>query len=156
MMPLMRFALRLLAISLLFPLLTQCGFKSAPESKAVTGPFDNRGNYIEAWVNQPDKWYKPNTPSKKKKPKTTVAKKDSTPKPEIAVVKPITPRPKPVVVKPRPKPKPKPVKVRHKVKKGDTLSGLARKYGSSISKIKKANNIKGTIIRLGQTLTIPK
>ncbi len=77
-------------------------------------------------------------------------------RPEIAVVKPITPRPKPVVVKPKPRPKPKPVKVRHKVKKGDTLSGLARKYGSSISKIKKANNIKGTIIRLGQTLTIPK
>jgi len=46
--------------------------------------------------------------------------------------------------------------VRHTVKKGDTLSGLASRYGSSVSKIKAANRISGTVIRLGQTLTIPK
>lgn len=161
----MRFALRILAPALLFPLLTQCGTKTAPATNAVTGPFDSRGNYIEDWVYQPDKWYKPSSPSeKKKKPNTTFAKKDTTPPPEIAVVKPTETRPDPVVskpapkpvVKPKPKPKPKPVTVRHTVRKGDTLSGLARKYGSTVSKIQSANGIRGTVIRLGQTLTIPK
>lgn len=157
----MRFALRLLALPLLFPLLTQCGTKTAPATNAVTGPFDSQGNYIEDWVDQPDRWYKPSTPSERaKKPSTTVAKRETTPPPEIAVVRPVEPRPETVVVKPKPKPqpkpKPKPVTVRHTVKKGDTLSGLARKYGSSISKIQSANRIKGSVIRLGQTLTIPK
>ncbi len=156
----MRFALRLPVIFLLVPLLTQCGTKTAPESKAVTGPFDSQGNYIEDWVYQPDKWYKPDTPSEKKKktPRTVVAKKEPTPPPQIPVVRPPEPRPAPVVVKPKPKPKPipKPVTVRHTVKRGDTLTGLARKYGSSVSKIQRANNLRGTVIRLGQTLTIPK
>jgi len=153
----MCFALRLLAPALLLPLLTQCGTTTAPATNAVTGPFDSRGNYIEDWVYQPDKWYRPSSPSERRKPNTVVAKKETTPPPEIAVVK---PRPQATVTKPTPKPvvkpKPKPVTVRHTVRKGDTLSGLARKYGSSVSKIQSANNIRGTVIRLGQTLTIPK
>lgn len=159
----MCFALRLLAPALLLPLLTQCGTKSAPATNAVTGPFDSRGNYIEDWVYQPDKWYKPSSPSERRKPNTVVAKRETTPPPQIAVVKPspqpsaTKPTPKPVVkVTPKPKPKPKPVTVRHTVRKGDTLSGLARRYGSSVSKIQSANNVRGTVIRLGQTLTIPK
>lgn len=113
-------------------------------------------------MDQPDRWYKPNSPTEKSKPKpkTAIAKNEPTPPTEIAVVSPTEPRPQPVVTKPKPKPtpkpKPKPVTVRHTVKKGDTLSGLARKYGSTISKIQSANRIKGSVIRLGQTLTIPK
>jgi len=161
----MRFALRLLAICFLAPLFTQCGTTSAPETNVVTGPFDSRGNYIEDWVDQPDKWYRPSRPSGgKKKATTVVAKKEITPLPEIAVVSQVQTRPKPVTATlkpkpkatPKPKPKPKPVTVRHTVKKGDTLSGLSRKYGTSISKIQSANKIKGSVIRLGQTLTIPK
>lgn len=161
----MRFALRLLAICFLVPLFTQCGETTAPVTNVVTGPFDDRGNYIEDWVDHPDRWYRPSTPSGgKKKPATTVAKKETMPPPEIAVVSQVqtrpelvtaTPKPKPKAT-PKPKPKPKPVTVRHTVKKGDTLSALARKYGTSISKIQSANNIKGSVIRLGQTLTIPK
>ena len=170
----MSFAFRKLAPLLLLPLLTQCGTTSAPETAAVTGPFDSRGNYIEDWVDQPDKWYKPIGRGTQTKTPPLIAKTSPLPtrqienfvpnpvrppgvapsRPEMTVVK-VTPRPTPKV-KPKPKPKPKPVIVRHTVRRGDTLSGLARRYGSSISKIKAANRISGSIIRLGQTLVIPK
>lgn len=165
----MHFALQLLVICFLVPLFTQCGSTSAPVTNVVTGPFDERGDYIEDWADQPDKWHRPPAPyGSKKKTITTVIKKEFTPPPEIVVVSPIqtrpesvttTPKPKPkpaAVSKPKPKPDPKPVAARHTVKKGDTLSSLARKYGSSVSKIQAANGIKGSVIRLGQTLTIPK
>ncbi len=166
MIPPMRFVARSLIATLLLPLFTQCGSKSAPDTNAVTGPFDNRGDYIEDWADSPEKWYHPK--AEKKKSKSRIAKKENTPPPRTEAPRPTlgptptveAPKPKPVVVKPKPqpkpKPKPKPVVVRHTVRKGDTLSGLARKYGSSISKIKSANRISGTVIRLGQTLTIPK
>ena len=76
------------------------------------------------------------------------------------------PKPKPVAYtpppKPKPKPKPTPVKpkapppARHLVVKGDTLYNISRRYGASISSIQRANGIKGTTIRLGQTLLIPR
>ena len=72
------------------------------------------------------------------------------------------PKPKPrPVVKPKPKPKPKPVKVtpkitRHTVRKGDSLYAIAKRYGTSVGAIQKANRIKGTVIRPGQSLVIPR
>jgi nucleoid-associated protein YgaU len=45
---------------------------------------------------------------------------------------------------------------RHTVKKGDTLSSIARRYGSSVSKIKAANGLKSDMIRDGRTLVVPK
>lgn len=45
---------------------------------------------------------------------------------------------------------------RHTVKKGDSLSSIAKKYGSSVSAIQKANGIKGTLIRDGRSLVVPK
>lgn len=45
---------------------------------------------------------------------------------------------------------------RHTVKKGDTLSSIARRYGSSVSKIKAANGLKSDIIRDGRTLVVPR
>lgn len=45
----------------------------------------------------------------------------------------------------------------HKVVRGDTLSGIARKYGTTVDAIAKANNIANVnLIRVGQVLTIPK
>lgn len=41
------------------------------------------------------------------------------------------------------------------VKSTDTLWGLARKYGTSVEKIKAANGLKGNTIRTGATLRIP-
>lgn len=46
--------------------------------------------------------------------------------------------------------------VRHTVRSGDTLSGIARRYGSSVSKIKSANGLRSDLIRPGQTLSVPK
>ena len=43
----------------------------------------------------------------------------------------------------------------YKVQGGDTLSGIARKHGTSIGQIKAANNLSSDIIRIGQELIIP-
>ncbi|SFA70738.1 peptidoglycan endopeptidase LytF [Bacillus sp. cl95] len=42
------------------------------------------------------------------------------------------------------------------VQGGDSLSVIAKKYGISIEQIKEANNLVSDVIRVGQTLTIPK
>ncbi len=57
--------------------------------------------------------------------------------------------------KPVAKAKPKSQSKRYLVKKGDSLSVIASRTGSSVSAIKRANGISGTLIRAGQTLTIP-
>lgn len=44
----------------------------------------------------------------------------------------------------------------HKVKKGETLGQIAEKYGVGLSKLKKANGIKGNNIQIGQSLKIPQ
>ena len=44
----------------------------------------------------------------------------------------------------------------HKVRKGDTLSEIAQQYGVSVGDIKRENQLKGDLIRIGQTLTIPQ
>ncbi|MBX2846674.1 MAG: N-acetylmuramoyl-L-alanine amidase [Acidiferrobacterales bacterium] len=44
---------------------------------------------------------------------------------------------------------------KHKVSRGDTLSEIAEKYGTSTSKIMQANNMRSQAVMLGQTLTIP-
>lgn len=43
----------------------------------------------------------------------------------------------------------------HKIKKGETLSAIARKYGLTVSKIKKANNLRSDKINAGSKLLIP-
>jgi membrane-bound lytic murein transglycosylase D len=44
---------------------------------------------------------------------------------------------------------------KYKVRSGDTLGGVAEKHGVRISSLKSANNISGSSIKIGQTLTIP-
>ena len=44
---------------------------------------------------------------------------------------------------------------KYTVVKGDTLSAIARKKGTSVSKIKAANGLSSDLIRLGQSLKIP-
>ena len=44
----------------------------------------------------------------------------------------------------------------HKVKRGETLGEIAEKYGVGLSKLKKANGIKGNNIQIGQSLKIPR
>ncbi|MCM2448074.1 MULTISPECIES: N-acetylmuramoyl-L-alanine amidase AmiB [Rahnella] len=45
---------------------------------------------------------------------------------------------------------------KHKVKRGDTLSAIASKYGVSMNDIRTANHMKSGEVQLGQTLTIPQ
>ena len=43
----------------------------------------------------------------------------------------------------------------HTVRSGDTLYGLARRYGTSVSQIQQANNLRSTTLRVGQRLQMP-
>ena len=49
---------------------------------------------------------------------------------------------------------PQPSKVYYTVKRGDTLSGIALKYRTSVRKIKKWNGLRSNKIRIGQKLQI--
>jgi len=44
----------------------------------------------------------------------------------------------------------------HTIKSGDTLGGIARKYGTTVAKLKAANGLKSDLIRAGKTLKIPR
>lgn len=121
-----------------------------------TGPFDSRGNYIESWADNPSKWNGrsvPTTPAPQEKPTQVAQVTQHTPPPVVQA----SPRPTQVVKpKPTPKPKPKPSTRYHTVRKGDTLYGLSKRYGTTVGAIQKANGIKGSVIRLGQRLKIPR
>ena len=45
---------------------------------------------------------------------------------------------------------------KHKVRSGESLSLLAQRYKISVAKIKSANNLKSNVLRIGQTLKIPR
>jgi LysM repeat protein len=45
---------------------------------------------------------------------------------------------------------------RYTVKSGDTLSQIAQKHNTTVSRIAKANNLRSFIIRVGQSLKIPR
>lgn len=122
-----------------------------------TGPFDSRGNYREDWVDDPSKWTKPG--SRHQADDLPVIAKNEEPPPNatpLAPGRPSTSRPAAVKPTPKPKPKPKPTTTRYTVKKGDTLSGIASRYGSSVTLIRRANGISGSLIHPGQRLVVPK
>jgi penicillin-insensitive murein endopeptidase len=48
-----------------------------------------------------------------------------------------------------------PPTVRHKVRRGETLGSLARRYGTSASAIRAANGLRGSQLRAGRSYTIP-
>lgn len=107
---------------------------------------------------QPPQNANPLPPSK---PTPVISQTTVTPKPAVTpVTTTATTKPKPVAAKPKPKPvvkaKPKPKSSTYVVKKGDSLSVIASRTGSSVSAIKSANGISGTLIRPGQALKIPK
>ncbi|MDX1661584.1 MAG: LysM peptidoglycan-binding domain-containing protein, partial [Gemmatimonadota bacterium] len=43
----------------------------------------------------------------------------------------------------------------HRVRPGETLTRIARRYGVSVTALKRANDLRGDVIRVGQRLTIP-
>ncbi len=46
-------------------------------------------------------------------------------------------------------------KVRYTIARGDTLSGIASRYGVATSRIRAANGLRSDVIRVGQTIVIP-
>lgn len=50
---------------------------------------------------------------------------------------------------------PRPTTVWHKVRPGETLGHIAQRYGTTVAAIQRANGLRGTYIRAGQTLRIP-
>jgi len=178
--------LRHISISLLAVVLAACshdGQKMKPEisdyNPPGTGPFDSQGNYVESWADRPSKWRARSVPkppsslaSAKKKAKKSKPAAQQKPKPQPpAIAANATPLPPPKSTpkvastpKPKPKPKPKPTRVKPKrpapirvtVKKGDTLWGIARRYKSSVTAIKKASGLKGDVIKPGQKLVVPR
>lgn len=159
------------------------------------GPFDSRGNYVEAWADTPSKWtrrtfskdaapdaddatllaandsppsnmtpvttttstratevtrLKPSTSSTSStKPRTTAVTSSTAAKPKTsATAAKTTVKSKTVAAKPR--------STRVVVKKGDTLSGLASRHGSSVSAIQRANGMRDTKLAIGRSLVIPR
>ena len=43
----------------------------------------------------------------------------------------------------------------HRIQRGDTLSGIAARYGTTVARIRQANGLASSRIRVGQVLTIP-
>lgn len=209
------------SLSLIF---TSCANKSGGGIAGSThpqglGPFDSRGNYVEAWADSPSQWKKgsstqvadaqpdrtasPNipvspefvvveeTPAKpqttttvvykkptpapthveeedapKSKPKSTAvakntsktspASKTTTKSKSSSTVAKSTPKPKATVKKELVKSKPKAKSTSHTVKSGDNLYNIAKRYGTSVAAIQKANGTKGAMIKPGQSLVIPR
>ena len=205
----MKTVLCLSLVSAFALVLTGCGNSGSGSSgpQASTGPFDNRGNYVEEWADNPSKWKRtgrgpsphelktddlPQIASNDQPPQNSVplvsAARVSRPEPvtnsvtasrpavastrevvvksgrpvtqsESAVVKAkpkAKPEAKPKTTVAKVKPKPKPKATRYVVKKGDSLSTIASRNGTTVSAIKSANSISGTLIRPGQTLSLPK
>ncbi|MCU0780940.1 MAG: LysM peptidoglycan-binding domain-containing protein [Akkermansiaceae bacterium] len=81
----------------------------------------------------------------------------TTSRPQTTAAKPTTTTRKPVakpVAKPKPKPKPATPKV-VTIQKGDSLSKLAARHGTTVSELKRANGLRGDLIIAGKTLKVP-
>ncbi|CAN5334674.1 hypothetical protein BH23VER1_BH23VER1_23900 [soil metagenome] len=147
--------LLLLAVSVL---LASCGTRiTDPSLPPISGsasrpvnhlsqyeyPFDASGNYVESWAAAGERRFGRSAASTPTRTAST-----STPRASSS-------RTSSVASKPKPTPKPKPSTRSHTVGRGDTLFGLARKYGSNVAAIKRANSLSSDLIRNGQRLQIP-
>jgi hypothetical protein len=43
----------------------------------------------------------------------------------------------------------------HRVRRGDTLGAIALRYGTTVTALRKANRIRGSLLRISQVLTVP-
>lgn len=149
-----------------------------------TGPFDAQGNYVEDWADDPSKWRKPSSRQQAASddlpavaandvpantnplppagsgglPKPS-SKKPGSSKPSAASQV-TSSRPKSMESKSlassKSKSKPKPTSITYTVKNGDTLSGIAGRYGTTVAKLRSVNGISGSTIHAGQKLKVPK
>ena len=137
------------------------------------GPFDSRGNYVERWADDPRKgrWWRKGTVSGNEavasaSPLTLPqAVRDISPRPSVQTAQinpnPTGPTPKIATAPARPKPvvKAQPKRkapIRYTIKKGDTLWSISRKYKTTVSAIQRANGLRGTHLKIGRSLIIPR
>jgi len=129
------------------------------------GPFDNQGNYVERWANDKSKghWWRQSIvhdSAATTQAPVVAANTASAPKPKPTVSSSVSPQPT-VASAPRPvtavkvQPASKPP-IRHTVKSGDTLWGLSQKYKTTVKSIQTANGMKGTNLKIGRKLIIPR
>ena len=105
-------------------------------------PFDSNGNYITAWAAEGSSSagpsdYRSSTPRRSSSSTSSSRKSSSGTKARTSKSSSTASR-------------------RHTVKSGDSLWSIARKYGSSVAKIKSANGLKSDTIRDGRSLVIPR
>lgn len=167
------------ALALFLSACSNTGNVASGDHPTGTGPFDANGNYREEWADDPSKWRRPGRAASSESDETPVIAKNEQPPADSmplasSTAKPIpeqptkvavsksenrnasSSQPKPSVAKAKTKAKPKASASRYTVRKGDTLSTIASRNGTSVSAIKNANRISGTMIRDGQKLIIPK
>ena len=70
---------------------------------------------------------------------------------KIATIQPPAPKPTPT-----PKPRPTGPCYEYTVQQGDTLSLIAKAFGSTVQKIKDMNGMKSDALRIGQKINVPK
>ena len=106
-------------------------------------PSYESGHYSPVASNSDYSYNPPAKPSVNKKSTTRKSAAKSTSSSRNAVAKKTTRKPAP--------------KARtYTVKKGDTLGAIARRNGTSVAALKKANRLKSDLIHINQKLTIPR
>lgn len=99
------------------------------------------------------------SPAVTSNPKPKISEPKSTPKESVKSTATVEAKPKPkpksteVVKKKTP---PKATAKRYTIKKGDSLSAIASRNGTTVGALQRANGIKGSLIQPGKTLVIPK
>ena len=90
-------------------------------------PFDTKGRYVSSWAAEGDRRL-----GRKSSSSRATSRKRTTRKPSSSSNSKY-----------------------HRIVSGDTLYGLARKYGTSVSAIKRANGMTSDVIFKGKTIKIP-
>jgi LysM repeat protein len=157
------------------------GSASTPPHSMSKGdyPFDSSGNYMTAWVAQGGGSSSGSSSSHSEEmPAPSISKARSGPLPKVVKAPPeikssYSPKStRKTEDEPASKTKKKPASSssstakkkpssgggssKHVVKSTDTLAGIAKKYGTTEAKLKKANGLKSDLIRDGAALIIPK
>ena len=120
---------------------TSANYELPPEPSPAFASSSSGGGTSTIYSTSPAEKPRVTTASK---PKTSSSSSSAKSKPKVAASK------------PKPKPAPKPSSLAYTIKKGDTLYGLASRYGTSVAAIKKTNGLSSDFLRDGKTIRIPK
>ncbi len=131
-------------------------------------PFDANGNYVTSWAAQGAGSSSGATVSRtashydEDPPSRTTSRTSSPPTPSRSTTARAAPPPAPskprsssTVATKRSSAPAKSSGRKHVVKSSDTLYSLAKRYGTTVDKIKKANGLTSDVLRNGRTLDIP-